>query len=239
MASLAHIASDSASSQLAESADARKAVIVDQLSLTHPNQTFVTEATAILEKADYEVDYVPGKNVTVDYYRNLPSKNYDIIIFRVHSQASKYGNNPVVFFTSENYTQNKYQSGQLTDSIQKVYYNNGEEYYFGIAPKFVSGLRGDFNNATIIHTGCEGLEQDNMAKAFVDNGAKVFMGWTGDVNSYHSDTATIYFLKQYVGERLTVERSRIYTHAEIGSDPIYHSKLWYHPEDIGHYRLNS
>lgn len=216
-----------------------KAVIVDQLNLTYPNQTFVTEATSILENSGYEVDYISGENVTIDLYRELPQEGYDLIIFRVHSAASKYGDNPVVLFTSQNYTQDEYQFAQVTDTVQRVYYNYGEEYYFAISPKFVRGLSGDFNDATIIHMGCEGLEQDNMAKAFVEKGARLFVGWTGDVNAYHSDSATIYFLEQYVGEELTVERSRIYTSAERGSDPVYHSELWYYPEEAGYKRISN
>lgn len=102
--------------------------------MTYPNQTFVTEATAILEKAGYKVDYMPGENVTVNFYRNLPSKNYELIIFRVHSSASKYVDNPVVLFTSESYTKNEYNLAQLTGSVQKVYYDYGEEYYFAFLP---------------------------------------------------------------------------------------------------------
>ncbi|MFO7966515.1 MAG: hypothetical protein R6U44_02835 [Archaeoglobaceae archaeon] len=237
--SIAYLTSDSTSSQPTTITDtSKKAIIIDQLNLTYPNQTFVREATVLLEKANYEVDYIAGKNVTVDFYRNLPSKNYDLIVFRVHSSASEYGDKPVVLFSSENYTQDKYQLGQVTDSIQKVYYDYGEEYYFAISPKFVNGLDGNFDNATIIHMGCEGLEQDNMAKAFVGKGAKVFIGWSGDVNAYHSDTATLCFLKEYTLKGRTVEHARLITMGEVGSDPVYKSELWYYPEEAGYERIN-
>ncbi|GAG23053.1 unnamed protein product, partial [marine sediment metagenome] len=62
-----------------------RAVIVDQLSLSQRNPDFTASATDILEQADYTVDYFPGEQVTVDFYRNLPTHGYDLIILRVHS----------------------------------------------------------------------------------------------------------------------------------------------------------
>ncbi len=61
-----------------ESHYTEKAVIVDQLNLTYPNQTFVTEATSILERAGYKVDYIRGENVSIDLYRELPQEEYDL-----------------------------------------------------------------------------------------------------------------------------------------------------------------
>ena len=48
-----------------------KAAIVDHLSLTAPNQTFIQTATNILKQAGYTVDYYLGEEVTVEFYRNL------------------------------------------------------------------------------------------------------------------------------------------------------------------------
>ncbi len=61
------------------------AAIVDQLSLTQPNPEFIGQARGLLAQAGYLVDYYPGEQVTVDFYRDLPTRNYDLIILRVHS----------------------------------------------------------------------------------------------------------------------------------------------------------
>ena len=53
-----------------------KAAIVDQGSLaptSRPNPVFVKKATAILIEAGFSVDYYPGEEVTVEFFRNLPS----------------------------------------------------------------------------------------------------------------------------------------------------------------------
>ncbi|MFO7967361.1 MAG: hypothetical protein R6U44_07160 [Archaeoglobaceae archaeon] len=227
---------DSVEQTSAEEID--RALIVDQLNLTRPNKTFVAEATEVLETKDYQVDYVAGKNVTVDFYRNLTSEEYDIIVFRVHSSASEYDDNPVVLFTSESYRKDRYQIEQVTNNLQKVYYNYGEEHYFAVSPKFIRGLSGDFDNATVILMGCEGLKHNNMGKAFVDKGAKVFVSWSGPVTATHSDRTTIRFLEHFVEEERNVDRSIIYAMAEIGSDTEYESYLKYYPHSAALHRVS-
>jgi len=44
----------------------RRAAIVDQLSLSSPNPEFVQESIILLERNNYEVDYFPGEEVTVE-----------------------------------------------------------------------------------------------------------------------------------------------------------------------------
>jgi hypothetical protein len=70
---------------LTENPTGNKAAIIDHLSISQPNQTFVENATTILEQAGYNVSYFKGEEVTVNFYRNLPSQGFSLIIFRVHS----------------------------------------------------------------------------------------------------------------------------------------------------------
>ena len=63
----------------------RTAVIVDQLSLTVPNQAFVTAAPGLPEEAGYRVDYYSGDEITVDFYTTLPTRVCDYIVMRVDS----------------------------------------------------------------------------------------------------------------------------------------------------------
>lgn len=99
-----------------------KAAIVDQLSLTFPNETFKQTATWILERAGYTVDCIPGENVTVNFFRNLPLCGYRLIIFRVHSSATNPDTTegPVTLFTSEPYDRSKYVCEQLSDQLVMV-----------------------------------------------------------------------------------------------------------------------
>ena len=39
----------------------------------------------MLRDAGYSVSYYQGEQVTVDFYRELAARNYDLVILRVHS----------------------------------------------------------------------------------------------------------------------------------------------------------
>jgi len=118
----------------------RKAAIVDHLSLTIPNQTFVDTVTSILQQAGYSVDYYQGEKVTVDLYRNLPTYGYGIVILRVYPGANPE-RKAVGFLSAEPYSSTKYIYEQLDGQFVKIYYNvrssGGSQEYFGINKGFI------------------------------------------------------------------------------------------------------
>jgi len=167
------------------SAAGPRAAIVDHLALTQPNPAFTQTATELLEQAGYAVDYFPGEQVTVELYRDLPTWGHELIIFRVHSALGRVGDRPadwVTLFTSESYDKTSYRKDQTKQRLSKVsYYESGPEY-FGVMPGFIkSSTKGDFQGATIIIMGCDGLRSDAMAEAFVQKRGKgrCGLGWPG------------------------------------------------------------
>ena len=214
----------------------RKAAIVDQLSLTFPNQTFIEKATTILKQAGYTVDYISGEQATVEFYRNLPTQGYEIIILRVHSSATKlqrkeFIEGPLSIFTSEPYSQTKYLYELLTDQLVIASYTTPQSpNYFAIVPKFVSeSMKGSFQNSIIVMMGCEGLNNTKMAEAFIQKGAKAYIGWKGAVSASHTDKATITLLQHLITEKQTIRQAVENTMKEIGPDPTYKSILQYYP----------
>lgn len=210
-----------------------KAAIVDQLSLTYPNQIFIQTATAILEQAGYAVDYYPGKNVTVDFYRDLATHGYKLIILRVHSALGGAGRPPLALFTSELYDKTKYFYEQLAEQLQIVLFNEGLDrgtQYFGIMPSFItSSMNGRFGNATIIMMGCDGLAYNYTADAFIEKGAGVVIGWTSSVSASYTDQTTTRLLQHLITEKQTTKQATENTKKEVGPDPTYFSQLTYYP----------
>jgi len=220
---------NSSSSQL-------KVAIVDHLSLTMPNQTFIQTATNTLKQEGYTVDYYPSENITVEFYRNLPTHGYGLIILRVHSTTGGYP--CVALFTSEPYSKSKYLYEVLTDKVVPVAYSPEDadrgECYFGITQSFVeSSMKGRFANTIVIMIGCEGLNNTRMARAFVQKGAKVYIGWSASVSASHTDTATTQLLQHFLIEKLTLKQSVQETFKEVGFDPAYKSLLIYYPLEVG------
>ena len=217
-----------------------EAAIVDQLSLTCPNQTFIKTATNTLKQAGYTVDYYPGEEVTVEFYRNLPTHGYKIIILRVHSTATwtQKTEAPVMLFTSGRASPTEYVYEQLTDQLVGVSFSHKERergiIYFGVSPLFViKSMKGNFQNTAIIMMGCEGLNNPLMARAFVEKGAKVYVSWNQTVSASHTDTATGSLLQKLIIEKQTVKQAVYNTMIEVGLDPAYGSMLGYYPARVG------
>lgn len=214
-----------------------RAAIVDQLSLTQPNPAFVESATDMLEQAGYAVDYYPGEEVTVEFYRNFPAEPYELIIFRVHSALGREDGQPadwVTLFTADSYRETWYVDEQKTRRLSKVSYFEDGPPYFGIMPGFVrSSMRGDLRGSTVLMMGCDGLATETIAEALVDRGAKAVVSWNGLVSADHTDAATEQLLRHLATERLTLREALDKTAAEVGPDPTYGSVLRLYPPEGG------
>ncbi len=212
------------------------AAIVDQLSLTYTNQTFVQTTEKIFEDAGYAVEYIPGENVTVDFFRNLPAYNYSIIVLRVHSGIS-HEMEQISFFTAEEYSESKYTSDQLALNLGRAKYANTspdrDPSYFSIPPRFVErAMKGNFNGTTIIMMGCYGLEYPSMAQVFMEKGARVYVGWNGTVSADHTDQAVTILIRNLISQKQTVAQAIENTMKETGPDPNHKSILEYYPLEV-------
>jgi len=207
------------------------AAIVDQLSLTLPNPGFVEAATRTLGQAGFAVDYYPGEQVTVDFFRNLPTHGYELVILRVHSGIAKATGAPSLF-TSEAYASTKYVGEQRAGRFGRARYYEGGEEYFGIYPEFVrSSMSGSFDKTLVIMMGCWGLARSDMAEAFVQTGAGAVVSWDGLVSGPHTDESTEHLLSYLLANRLTVGQAVSRTAAEVGTDPTYGSRLLFYPPE--------
>ncbi len=222
-----------------------KAAIVDQLSLTYPNQTFVQTATNTLEQAGYTTDYYPGEQVTVEFYRNLPTHGYKIVVLRTHSALVSTDKPPVTLFTSEPYSQTAYVYEQLRDQVGWVTYRferdtPKEPTYFGISPLFVKdSMNGEFQNSVIVMMGCNGLTYTDMAEAFIQRGAKVYISWSNAVLASHTDLATTRLLQHLLTDQRTVDEAIEDTYRDVGANLTYTSRLLAYPKEAEDYVVKS
>lgn len=218
-----------------ENPTGNKAAIVDHLNISQPNPIFVENATAILEEAGYDVYYFGGEEVTVDFYKNIPLQGFSFIVFRVHSTGEcaveDVALDWIVFFTGETYSTGRYIQEQMNGELVSVMFaREGSPQYFGITPLFVKQrMNGNFSETAIMMMGCDGLKYYSMAKAFVQRGAKVYVGWNGPVMAEQTDAATIHLLEHLLLERMTVAQAIAETRKEVGEDPIFKSQIVFYP----------
>jgi hypothetical protein len=151
---------------------------------------------------------------------------------------------PVTLFTSERHSSTRYVYEQLTDQLLGVIYSAEEKergiIYFGVTSLFVANsMNGRFQGTIIIMMGCEGLKNTLMAKAFVEKGAKVYIGWNQEVLASHTDSAVSHLLRKFLLEKLTLKESGQETLREVGLDPAYKSLLIYYPIEAGSYAIKT
>lgn len=234
----------------------RKAAIVDQLSLTLPSQTFVDTATNVLVQAGYAVDYYSGEQITVGFYRALPTRGYTLIILRAHSalkpisrantratpSALHFGSedpSALLFFSSEDYDAFRYPQEILEDELVPVTCSlpsgaKSQRTYFAISAKFVRQcMEGEFKNTTFIMTGCNGLAYTDMAGALTEKGVSTYIAWTGRVTADTTDKATIYLLNHLILEKQTIGQAIENTMTEAGPNPYPGSTIGYYPPEKG------
>ena len=109
--------------------EARKAALVDQIALTNPSSEFTDQALAYLSEAGFSTDVYEGEEITVEFFRTLSEKGYQLILFRTHSTNilnETQPGGPVFLFTSEVYDKNKYIKQQLANRLgrARVLYND-------------------------------------------------------------------------------------------------------------------
>jgi hypothetical protein len=214
-----------------------KAAIIDQLYLLEPDPSFIDEATAILESGGFTVDLWQGKDITVDFYRNLPRLGYKLIVLRVHSgmlidlkDSGAQALKQTYLFTGETYAATRYVTEQLTDRVSNALMTDKYPLVFAVNSEFIrKNTRGNFDNTAVISMGCESYLQDDMAVAFVGKGASVYTGWSTVVSLEYVDNATIQLLGVLCRDNMTVTQGIAETMAKVGHDPYFDAYLKQYP----------
>ena len=215
-----------------------RAAIVDQLSLTRPNPAFAQTATSILEQAGYAVDYYPGEQVSVDFFRELPTHRDAVLVLRVHSGRFRTPDGKLTvdanIFTGEPYSRTVYREEMKAGILARARHleTDPPSYFFAITDTFVrQRMKGSFPGTIVLQMGCNGLRANKMADAFVAKGARAVVGWDGMVSASHTDAATERLLQHLVVDKLDAQEAVARTMNEVGPDPEFGSVLRVYPPE--------
>lgn len=222
------------------STDGNRAAIVDQLYLRQPNPDFIAKATQLLESYGFSVDVWQGAQITVDFYRKLPSLGYKFILLRVHSgllvsleKGQERTLDTTYLFTAENYTTTRYVTDQLTDKVSNAMMEDNSPLVFAVNSEFIKNAKGKFDRTVVLAMGCESYEYDDLPKAFIGKGASMYVGWTDVVTLDHVDSVTLDLLHNLVSDNITLAQGISRTTATMGRDPYFDSYLKYYPIENG------
>ncbi|MFC2033339.1 hypothetical protein ACFLUB_02310 [Chloroflexota bacterium] len=223
------------------SSDPYKAAIIDQLHVLEPNPEVIAKMTEKLESYGFEVDVWRGEEVTVDFYKELPKHGYKLIIFRVHSgillsvEGEKLVPSETTYlFTGETYNKTRYVSDQLTDKVSNALMSDKYPLVFAVNSEFIADdFEGTFDDTVILSMGCESQYLDDMAAAFIQKGASMYLGWSTVVSLDYVDNAVINLLNKLCTDNMTVEQGIATTMAEVGTDPYFKAYLKHYPDVDG------
>jgi len=218
----------------------QKAAIIDQLDDLIPNKYFQQKAVIHLENAGYDVDVYSTKDITIDFYKNLPSMNYKFIYIRTHSLEVAELDNSTFLFTGEKYNVDNYITEQLFGQVRQALPLNDQlpdemiqnatmvanETYFTIGSKFVDEqMVGKFPQSVIIVGGCESIRHLDLAKSLISRGATTIVGWDRTINSMENDTVMLALLEKVLVNKIGFYDAVPSVMDEFGSDLEYSSIL--------------
>jgi hypothetical protein len=181
------------------------AAIIDQLGADFPNQSFLSNVTSTLSNHGFSLAYY-NQTLNVNFFRDLANSNYGLIILRVHS-ALRNDSSTIDLFTSERYVpgvhDQELDNGLLT--LGEFYYKPDEEY-FALSSLFIKNLAGRFPSSIVIAMGCQSLKPgcEQMAQAFLDIGAKAYIGWSDVVFPQDTDNETMRLISMLLDENQTI-----------------------------------
>jgi len=197
-----------------------RAAIIDQLHDDLPSPYFQNKITEYLLTAGYEVDLYTTKDITVNFYKALPSKEYDLIVVRSHSVAAGTVEKSASIFTGEIYSESKFIQEQLFGQIGKaVPFLSSEveeigwtplvnKTYFVVGSKFVDDLMVDsFSGSVIILGGCDTASGNVLARSLLKRGASEVVGWDGLIGSRDNDAVLIALLEKILLEDIPTSKA--------------------------------
>jgi len=220
------------------------AAIIDQLHDIIPNKPHQQRALEYLENAGYDVDVYTTKDITVDFFKKLPSMNYKFVYIRTHSLEVTTLGNATFLFTGEKYDLNKHISEQLSRQVQRAsttpisYQSSPEEIknalldpdanYFTIGSKLIDELMiGEFPQTVIVIAGCESVRNHDLASSLILRGASVVVGWDRTINSKENDLVMDGLLEDTLINKIGIHDAIYSTNEEFTPNLQYYSKLNY------------
>jgi hypothetical protein len=221
------------------------AAIIDVLDDSSPNKPAQQNIRQYLEKAGYDVDIYTTKDTTVDFYKKLPSMNYEFIYIRTHSLEVPELKDTTFLFSGEKYNINKYFTEQLSGEIARgiPFYQNEsvdiskndelykDEMFFMISPKFVDeNMIGKFPHSIIFIGGCESIKNQDMARSLVSRGASGIIGWNDTIGVGDNDRAMVTLFESILIKKAEISDSIESVMEKYRSNMQYRSTLQYfHP----------
>jgi len=195
--------------------------LIDELSITDPNPSFISNFNRTVHQAGYWLDYYPPNDVSVGLFWALPALGYDVVVIRAHSTGWLPGD-PISIITGQQYNTWDFQREQTTRMLYRSAIEQNKPAYFAVSSKFITQeSSGNFPGSIVINMGCTGLINTPMASAFISKGAKAYVGWYGPILPYQTDTATLALTQSLFLNHTSLAKAVSQASSLVGEAPTY------------------
>ena len=177
----------------------------------------------IFTLSGYQPKHLKDEECTVESLRQLTQYGY--VLLATHGAPKAFATRESV--TAEN--RMRYLNDRLAGKLKvwcAVYkIENGYEYigrYYWVTNKFVNELEGQFNNAIVFNSSCEGMKGDTpLKRAFLGKGVATYYGFDNDVESKYKYWASAFTAEALLSNYTTGEAfdlfSSVYPQASYGT----------------------
>ena len=161
----------------------KKVLIWNAFPYTYPGIDMGDSIQAIFDAVGYPITHLREEQCTVDALRQLTQYGYVHLI--THGSPDAFATGERV--TNDNLLAHLDERALLRIRVSNLVIKkvNGYEYrgdFFVVTDKFIKHLSGQFNNAIVFNTACEGMADDSsLNDAFLSEGAATYLGFNNRV----------------------------------------------------------
>ena len=202
----------------------KEAVVLDVLSKDYPNPEFIKEVRNILESRGFKVHFYDHGNVSLEIFRTLPSRGYELVIIRTHGGRIRQ---PAGLMSVGGVFVERCGPGDYPEYTRAGYLLRGRpflsnETYCVAPPHFISDrMLGRFPSSLIIVMACYTGDNEALATSFLHKGAEAYVGFRGEVSPQYADAFTIQLLRNLYQGNMTLEDAFNQALDLLGEDALF------------------
>lgn len=168
-----------------QSTSSMKAIVLDPFNISSKNSSVVN--TLLSNNQNIEVTYLKGADVTPEIIQNLSED--DLIYYVGHGGIDKSNWDTIFIGTGVPFSEASIAAyaakygGNKYKYFGKMITGDNQEYIL-VNSYFVADYSKGLKATVVYIDACHSLDADTndmMAKAFIENGAKSYLGWSADV----------------------------------------------------------
>jgi hypothetical protein len=181
--------------------ESKKAGVLDPLYDDWPPKSTPDDICALLDGAGYDVEFVSGDDVNLEFFSGLDKKQYGVIFIRTHGGIlSVGGDDKLHIMTRPFYDEYPEDSKFKGVGVFYVRTNWGPKYAYAFNNDFVfehmntNKFPDSIFHLLVCHGG-DPLAKDDMINTFIQRGVGCYTGWTKNASSTYGDPAAVQFFE--------------------------------------------